>query len=100
MSVDDVLGRLLNPVVLGTMVVAGMAYGWWVLWALQLRPNARLLAAAVAPGVVFLAVVWSVRSFQGVVAATYIALMVDWLIFANAAALTVIARRRWQRRKR
>jgi hypothetical protein len=100
MSVDDVLGRLLNPVVLATMVIAGVAYGWWILWALQLRPNARLLAAAVSPGVVFLAVVWSVRSFQGVVATTYIALIVDWLIFSSVGVLTVIARRRWQRRKR
>ena len=97
MTVDDVAHRLLNPVVLGTMLVAGVAYGW-LLWSLNIRPHFRLWAAATFPGLIFLAVVWSIRASQGVSSLTYIALGVDWLLFANAGYLAVLVHR-WMRKQ-
>jgi hypothetical protein len=99
-SVDDVIKRLLNPAIIATVLMAGLVYGGWFLWALDARPNARLYAAAVVPGVVFLAVVWSIRGFQSAVFSTvYVALLVLWLVFAHAAFAAVLFRR-WYRRQR
>lgn len=92
----DVLGRLLNPGVLATMVAAGAAYGVF-LWALDLRPNGRLWAAAVVPGVIFLLVIFSIRGFQGTTSIVYLALTLDWLIFANVGVLAVLGWRRWRK---
>lgn len=89
---DDVGGRLLNPTVLLTMVLAGIAYGWF-LWTLHIRPQIRLWATAVFPGVVFLATVWSIRAAQGVSSLTYIALLVDWLVFSITGATAVLVAR-------
>jgi hypothetical protein len=98
MSGADLMERLLNPAVVLSMIGAGIAYGWF-LWALHIRPNLTLWLAAVAPGATFLAVIWSIRAMQGVVASTYIALLVDWLIFSNAAFVAVLAARRWKARR-
>lgn len=94
---DDVGGRLLNPTVLLTMLLAGIAYGW-LLWSLHIRPHLNLWVTAVAPGFVFLATVWAIRAAQGVSSLTYIALIVDWLIFSIVGALTVLVARRWKAR--
>lgn len=90
--------RLLNPGVIASMIGAGIAYAW-LLWALHIRPNLNLFVVAVVPGSLFLVVIWSIRAMQGVPAATYVAMLADWLIFANAAFVTVIVARRWRRRK-
>jgi hypothetical protein len=94
----DVMDRLLNPGVVLSMIGAGIAYGWF-LWALHIRPNLNLWLTAIAPGVIFLAMVWSIRAMQGVVASTYIALLADWLIFSNAAFVAVLVARRWKARR-
>jgi hypothetical protein len=92
---ENIVDRLLNPGVVITMVGAGLAYGWF-LWALNIRPNLNLFMVAVAPGATFLIVIWSIRATQGVASATYVALMVDWLIFScvGVAAVLVARRRR------
>lgn len=94
---DNIGERLLNPTVLLTMVLAGIAYAW-LLWALHIRPRINLWATAVVPGVVFLATIWAIRAAQGVAALTYIALLVDWLIFSVTGVLTVLVARRWKAR--
>ena len=98
MSPEDLFQRLLNPAVMASMVGAGIAYGA-LLWALNIRPTLNLVLTAFAPGVIFLAVIWSIRTMQGVVATTYIALLADWVVFAGSAALTVLAWR-WRQRPR
>jgi glucan phosphoethanolaminetransferase (alkaline phosphatase superfamily) len=95
---DNVADRLLNPGVVVSMIGAGIAYAW-LLWSLNIRPNLNLFVVSVAPGVLFLVVIWSIRSMQGVSAATYVALLADWLIFSNSAFVTVLIARRWRRRK-
>ena len=62
---DDILGRTLNPGVILTMILTGIAYGHF-LWALELRPVARLYAAAVIPGAIFVLTILTIRSLQGV----------------------------------
>jgi len=95
---ENVAERLLNPTVIVTMIAAGIAYGGF-LWSLNVRPHVRLWAAAVVPGFLFLAVIWSIRAAQGVAAATYIAMIVDWLIFAHSGYISVLVARRVRRRK-
>lgn len=98
MSSADLVDRLLNAGVVLSMIGAGIAYGWF-LWALHIRPNLNLWLAAVVPGVTFLAVIWSIRTMQGVLASTYVALLADWLIFSNVAFVAVVAVRRWKARR-
>jgi hypothetical protein len=98
MSPEDIIWRLLNPLVLGTMVGAGIAYGYWFLWELDLKPTFRLWAGATFGGMIFVLTIWAIRGFQGTLSAVYLALAVDWLLFSNAGVLTVLARRRWRRR--
>lgn len=98
MSPEDLYARLLNPAVLASMIGAGIAYGA-LLWALNIRPTLNLILTAFAPGVIFLSVIWSIRTMQGVVATTYIALLADWAVFAGSGALTVLVWR-WHRRPR
>jgi hypothetical protein len=95
MSVDNIAERLLNPGVLVSMIGAGIAYGWF-LWSLNIRPNVNLWLSAIAPGAMFLLVVWSIRAMQGVASGTYIALLVDWLIFSVAGVVTVCSGRHWR----
>jgi hypothetical protein len=92
---DNIPERLLNPGVIASMIGAGIAYGA-LLWALSIRPNLNLWVTAIAPGAVFLAVVWSIRAMQGVASATYIALLTDWLIFSITGVITVCVARRWR----
>ena len=99
MTPEDIASRLLNGGVVVTMVCAGIAYGL-LLWSYDIRANTRLFAVAVFPGAIFLSVVWSVRAFQGVAAATYLALLVDWTIFSIAGYLTVQTWRRIVRRRK
>lgn len=99
MTGEDVIARLLNPVVIATMIFAGIAYGW-LLWSYDIRVNIRLFAIAVFPGAIFICVIWSVRAFQGVLATTYLALLVDWMVFSLAGFHTVqVARWAIRRRK-
>jgi hypothetical protein len=90
----DYVTLLLNPIFLGMMVAAGIAYGAIFLWAVNIRDCVRLYMIAVVPGIAFLVVVAGVRLFQGATSAgLYSALVLDWMIFANAGFWTVIARR-------
>ena len=90
---DDIGGRILNPVVLGTLALAGIAYGR-VLWTLNLRPTVILVVTAVAPGAIFLLTVWAIRALQGTPSLIWPALLVDFLIYANVGVLAVLLARR------
>lgn len=95
MKPEDVIARLLNPTLVGTMIAAGIAYGA-LLWSFRIHPVLRLWAIATLPGIVFLVVIWSVRGFQGVMSAVYLALLIDWLVFSQAGTMAVIGWRRWR----
>jgi hypothetical protein len=95
---ENVAERLLNPGVLASVIGAGVAYGVLFLWSLNIRPNINLFLTAVAPGAVFLAMIWSIRAMQGVASTTYVALLVDWFLFAIAAFVSVLVVRRWRAR--
>ena len=92
---DNIVERLLNPGVIVSMGLSGIAYGW-LLWSLNIRPSLNLWVTALAPGAVFLFVVWSIRAMQGVASATYVALLTDWFIFSTTSAITVCLARRWR----
>jgi len=92
--VDDIAGRILNPVILLTMAAAGAIGYARVLWAANLRPTAVLWILATAPGAIFLATVWVIRTLQGTPSLIWPALLVDWLVFSTAAFITVIVARR------
>jgi len=94
MSPDDIALRLLNPTVILTMILAGVAYGAW-LWTLNIRCLGHLISVGIFPGAIFLVVVWSIRAFQGVPSLTYAALLVDWMLFSTAGVVAVLATRRW-----
>lgn len=94
----DIAERLLNPGVVLTMFASGVAYGFWFLWAVNIRDTVRLWSASVVPGIIFLSIITAVRFVQGTAATVYIYLMVDWIIFSNAAFVSVLARRWWTRR--
>jgi hypothetical protein len=89
--------HLLNPGVIATLILAGIAYSV-VLWVLDIRPPARLFIAATASGVIFLATIWATRAMQGTPSPVWAYLLVDWLIFASTGFLAVMARRRWGQR--
>ena len=94
---DDIGGRILNPVVMGTLVIAGLAYGR-VLWSLNLRPTTTLVVTAIAPGAIFLVTIWLIRYAQGIPSFIWPALLADYLVYATSGVLAVlIARRRQQR---
>ncbi len=90
---DDVLGRLLNPGVILTLVASGVAFGHF-LWALNVQPTARLYAIAVIPGAIFVLTILVIRSLQGVTSLVYATLFLDWLIFAHAGFFAVLVARR------
>jgi hypothetical protein len=94
----DLGERLLNPTVLLTMVIAGIAYGW-LLWAFRVRPTFTLWATALFPGAIFLIVLGSVRFAQGTPSLVWPALLVDWLVFASSGFLVVLIGRWWIRRR-
>jgi hypothetical protein len=96
---DDVVGRLLNPGVILTLVASGLAYGHF-LWALNVQPTARLYAIAVVPGAVFTLTILLIRSLQGVTSVLYALLILDWMIFAHAGFFAVMAERRRRARRR
>lgn len=98
MSAEDILSRVFNPAIILTMVAAGIAYGGF-LWALDIRPMLRLYAAAVFPGVIFIATILAVRGLQGTLSLLYLLLIVNYLIFANVGVITVAGWRRWHRRR-
>ena len=93
----DSLDRIVNPGVILTMILAGIAYGR-LLWSVNLRPNASLWVMAVGPGAIYLLMIWATRAAQGTVSLVYVALLIDWLIFANSGFLAVLGARRWRRR--
>jgi len=97
--VNDVLQRvLLNPGIQVSMVLSGVAYGWIFLWALNIRDCVRLWLVAVVPGLLFQLLVFAIRWIQaGSAAEFYLYLAIDWLVFANVAYLTVLARRKHHR---
>lgn len=97
MSMDDVLGRLLNPAVILTVMAAGLAYSR-LLWTLNLRPTATLVIVGVGPGAIYLLTIWTIRGLQGTLSAVYVVLFVNWLIFAGVGVVAVLAARRWPRR--
>jgi hypothetical protein len=100
--VDDfglMVERLLNPGVVVTLVLSGVAYGWF-LWSVHLRPNATLWGMAVLPGATFIVVIGVVRTVvQNSTSVLYPVLLVAWLIFAHSGFLAVLGARRWRRRK-
>lgn len=98
MNPEDIVARLFNPTVIVTMVAAGIAYGW-LLWTLDIRPTVRLYAAAVFPGAIFLSTVWAIRGLQGTLSIVYLLLLVDFLIYAHVGVASVLAGRRWRRRR-
>ena len=95
---DNIVERLLNPGVIVSMIGSGIAYGA-LLWSLNIRPNLNLWLTAIAPGAIFLLMIWSIRAMQGVASATYIALLTDWLIFSVTGVVTVCVARRWRASK-
>ena len=94
---DDILGRTLNPGVILTMILTGIAYGHF-LWALELRPVARLYAAAVIPGAIFVLTILDHPLAPGNHVARLRALFIDWLIFAHSGFAAVLVARRWRAR--
>jgi len=94
---DDIGGRILNPVVMGTLALAGLAYGR-VLWSLNLRPTTILVVTAIAPGAIFLLTMWLIRAAQGTPSIIWPALLIDFTVYATSGVLAVlIARRRTKR---
>jgi len=91
--VDDIGGRLFNPVVLATIVIAGLGYGR-VLWSLSLRPTTTLVVAAIAPGAIFLVTIWLIRAAQGTPSLIWPGLLADYLVYATSGLLAVVVARR------
>lgn len=91
------LGRILNPVVVLTVAIAGLVAYSRLLWAMNLRPTATLVVAATVPGVVFLLTLWAIRAVQNTASVFYFALVIDWLIFAGSAVAAVLIVRRRHR---
>lgn len=94
---DVVAGHLLNPGVLLTLALAGVAYGAF-LWMLRIYPALTLWVAATAPGAIFLATIWVIRVVQATPSIVWPVLLVDWFIYAGIGVLTVLAGRRWMSR--
>jgi hypothetical protein len=98
--VDDLgimVERLLNPGVIITLVVSGLAYGV-ILWALHIRPNVALWAMATWPGALFIILIGLVRFGEGSTSVLYPVLLIAWLVFSNTAFVFVLARRWWKKR--
>lgn len=85
--------RILNPVVLLTMVFSGLAYSR-LLWSLRLRPVGVLWVTATAPGAIYLMTVWAIRAIQGTPSLIWAYLLLDWMIFSGTAVLAVLLARR------
>jgi hypothetical protein len=99
MDLDYYVRAVLSPHFVGTMIVAGLGYGYF-LWALNVRDSVRLYGMAVVPGLAFLSFVFLSRlAGQGNAIALYPLLMVDWLIFSNTAFVSVVIRRHLARRR-
>lgn len=100
MDLDYYLAAVLSPGFLAAMAIAGVGYGATLLWQLNIREPVRLYLAAVVPGLAFLACVFLLRIAGGGLAIwLYPLLVLDWLVFANAAVAAVHLRRRWRRRR-
>lgn len=89
--------RILNPAVMVTMVLAGLAYSR-LLWSINLRPVGVLWITATAPGAIYLITFWAIRSLQGTPSLIWPYLLVEWMIFSTTAVLAVLGARRWNRR--
>jgi uncharacterized YccA/Bax inhibitor family protein len=96
--VDDIISRTLNPGVILTMIVTGIAYGHF-LWALNVQPASRLYAIAIVPGAIFVLTILVIRSIQGTPSLIYATLFIDWLIFAHSGFFAVLVERRRRARK-
>lgn len=93
---DDIGARILNPGVLFTMALAGLAYSR-ILWSVNLRPTGVLWIVATAPGAIFLITTWAIRALQGTPSLIWPALLIDWIVFSTTAfAVVMVARRRHQ----
>jgi hypothetical protein len=98
--VDDLglqLARLANPSVLVTIIVAGFAYGWLFLGAFSATRFGRLWMLTAGPGVIFIAVVWTIRWVNGAESVIYPVLLLDWVIFGSAGAISAWLRHRRQK---
>ena len=93
---DDIAGRILNPAVVLTMALSGLAYGR-LLWSLNLRPTATLLVVGIIPGVIYLVTAWAIRAVQGTPSLIWPALIVDWLVFSGTSVGAVLLARRRHR---
>lgn len=89
---DDPLGRLINPLIVVTLIAAGLAYAR-LLWALNLRPAVTLVVVGIVPGSVYLLTIWAIRAVQGTPSLVYIGLLLDWLLFAGVAVTAVLVAR-------
>lgn len=89
----DLEVRVLNPVVILTMVLAGLAYAR-VLWAVNLRPTGVLFVVATAPGAIYIITIWAIRAVQNTPSLIWPYLLVDWFIFATTAFIAVVVARR------
>lgn len=96
MTPDDIAGRLINPGVMLTMVLAGLAYSR-LLWSLNLRPTGVLVVTAVAPGAIYLLTIWAIRAVQGTASLVWPTLLLDWLVFSMTAVIAVLVARRRHR---
>ena len=92
----DLEGRILNPVVMLTMLAAGVGYAR-ILWSINLRPTGVLWVTAVAPGAIFLVTFWMIRAMQGRPSLIWPYLLIEWLIFSGTAVLLVLYARRRHR---
>lgn len=86
--------RVLNPAVLLTMVLSGLAYSR-LLWSLRLRPTGVLFVTATAPGAIYLFTVYAIRALQGTPSLIWLYLLIDWFVFScTAVAAVLVARKR------
>ena len=92
----DIADRFLNPGVILTMALAGLAYGR-ILWSLNLRPTGVLWVASTAPGAIFMVTTWAIRALQGTPSFVWPALLFDWMVFATVGFLAVVVARRRHR---
>jgi hypothetical protein len=90
----DLLMRALHPGVITVMLVSGFVGYGYLLWTLDLRPNGRLVAAALFPGAIFILTFWLARAILGSFSVLYLAMFIDWLLFAASGLLAVFAWRR------
>lgn len=99
MSVEEIVGRLLNPGVILTLIAAGAAGYGLFLWALNVQPLGRLYAVAIVPGFIFGMTILTVRALQSeMLAPVYAVLVIDWLIFAHAGFVAVLIERKRHKR--